>query len=229
MYKAQIEFNWDNDFLKQHIKPALFLGLTDLLNQIRTKGDTLVLGWLSNSYTVGLYNRGYAFPHHASNFIQAVLQPLLIPKLADKSLEIGKKQFYISIFSAALLHISLFWIFKFVIHRFWLDSWEDLIYLLPIFILWGWASLLSGWHETILKSKQCNIYVFIRQSILALITILAILLYYSDFNFMISILSVSQALLIVIEGYIIYNHDFRLSFAELLATVLVCSGFLLYL
>ena len=96
LYKAPIEFHWDNMFLINHLKPSLLLGLNDLLTQFRTKCDTLLLGWLSNPYIIGLYNRGYAFPHHASNFIQSIIQPLLIPQLANKSFKIEKKIVYLT-------------------------------------------------------------------------------------------------------------------------------------
>jgi len=229
LYKAPIEFHWDSTYLKQHLKPSLLLGLNDLLTQFRTKGDTLLLGWVSNPYIVGLYNRGYAFPHHASNFIQAIVQPLLIPQLANKSFIIEKKQFLLTLFSSSFFLSLMFWAFKFILTEFWLDTWSDLIYLLPVFILWAWSSLLSGWHETLLKSNQKNRCVLIRQSALTLVTLLLILFLYSDFKALVVSISLVQMFFILIEGIYIYEKKHSFVVAEFLASIIVSSGFLLYL
>jgi len=229
LYKAPIEFQWDISYLKEHLKPSLLLGLNDLLTQFRTKGDTLLLGWLTNSYIVGLYNRGYAFPHHASNFIQAIVQPLIVPQLATKSLIIEKKHFILTIFSSAFFLVIMFWLFNVILSEFWLETWADLINLLPVFILWAWSSLLSGWHETLLKSNQKNRCVLIRQSALTLVTLLLILFLYSDFKALVVSISLVQMFFILIEGIYIYEKKHSFVVAEFLASIIVSSGFLLYL
>jgi O-antigen/teichoic acid export membrane protein len=229
LYKAPIEFHWDNMFLINHLKPSLLLGLNDLLTQFRTKGDTLLLGWLSNPYIIGLYNRGYAFPHHASNFIQSIIQPLLIPQLANKSFKIEKKQFLLTIFSAASFLVAMFWVFNFILSKYWLETWTDLIFLLPVFILWAWGSLLSGWHETLLKSSHKNTYVLLRQSALTIVTLLLIIILYKDFRILVVSISLVQMVLILIEGVYIYEKRTIFVLGELTASLIVGSGLLLYL
>lgn len=221
---VKIQFNFD--FLKIHGKPAFFLGLSDGLQQLRSKLDSLLLAGLSSPTQLGLYNRAYALPHHANQFMQAVVQPIFIPHLAQKG-EINTRNLPFLMIFAAIITFLMNFILAWGIQSFWKPEWFSLIPLLPGFLLWALSNMILGWHETLLKSKQKNLYLVIRNSILTLITLLIISIFYADLVLLSKLIGLISATACFLESLVllkkIFDSDFRLPISELIALGIASS------
>lgn len=227
LYKAPIEFSWSSSFLSKHALESIKLGTSDLFSQIRIKGDTLLLSVLSSPLTVGLYNRGYALPHHASQFIQAVIQPIFIPAISNNELENHKKKTTIGILSISILFFIGYFGAKWIIQNFWIESWLPLIPLLPAFLIWGWISFLSGWHETFLKGKQENSWVIYRQLLLAVLTFIILLFLFDDLKKMVWTISLTKTVFCIVESYFVFEKSPSILLSELLGSALLLTPVLL--
>lgn len=221
-----VEIKLNFSFLKLHGKPAFFLGLADGLQQLRTKLDSLLLVGLSSPTQLALYNRAYAIPHHANQFMQAVVQPIFIPHLAQKGEFNTKSLPYLMIF-AAILTFLMNYILAWGIQSFWKPEWFSLIPLLPGFLLWAFTNMILGWHETLLKSKQKNLYLVIRNSILTLIILSSIFFFYADLVLLSKLIGLLSALACLVESFVLFKNvfdsDFRLPISELIALGIASS------
>src|SRR5690606_16114305 len=129
---------------------------------------------------VGLYNRGYALPHHTNQFIQAVIQPILVPRLTQKN-TINRHIVSIIILGIAVFFMILPPFLEFLIQAFWNSSWFSLIPFIPLFSFWAFLSLIGGIHETLLKGKRQNSWIFMRTLLLSISTLFAIFFFHNDF------------------------------------------------
>jgi hypothetical protein len=94
-------------------------------------------------------------------------------------------------------------------------------------MIWAWSALLSGWHETALKSKQFNSWLIIRQIGLTLFTIVSILVFYNQFMQMILILSFGKLIFVLSESYFVFDKRIKVFYIELICSLITITPILL--
>ena len=225
IFKQQIAQSFKLKPLLTHWRPSFFLGLNLSLTQIKNKADTLLLASLSGSVFVGLYNRGYALPHHASQFMQAIIEPLFIPDLAQRK-ELDFTRFPAFMLLSALTTIPFYYLLHLGITTFWLDAWSTLLPALPFFIIWGLSQLVLGVHETILKSRQLNSYLVFRQILSIGVIFTCIFLYHSDISQLSFLIASCLSVLCLFESFFIL---YRRLDSSIFVPISVCVAFSLLL
>ncbi len=190
---------------------TVYLFIHNGIHQIKQKADTLLLSVFVPASVVGLYNRGFSLPHQANQFIQSVIQPVVIPNWAKESKSSSSKILLFIGLSGCLLVISPFvlsWIFK----TFWKETWLDLISFLPLFCLWAWLSLMLGLNETRLKANGLNHLVLIRNLFLTVAGLMSILFLHVDFRSMLVALVGFHAIYLLGESFFKMRQQFELGF-----------------
>jgi hypothetical protein len=161
------------------------------------------------SVTIGLYNRGFSVPHQANQFIQSVIQPILIPYWARHPNQ-SKLKIALFITISGLLLLFSPPLLSWMITTFWQESWLELIPYLPLFCFWAWLILVLGLHETRLKSMGLNRMVLLRAIYLTATTLLSILFLHVDFRSMLTAIVGFHLIYLFIESLFIMRQQFEL-------------------
>jgi len=105
-----------------------------ITDQALRKVDSLILGWISGPFWLGVYNRGYGLSVQATHLVQGVFQPILLPEKKNYHHLVAE---ITSIVTAIILFIIAFgadwWI-----PLAWGEDWSALIPFMPLF---SWLAL----------------------------------------------------------------------------------------
>ncbi|TNE73586.1 hypothetical protein EP331_04080 [bacterium] len=197
------------DFISFINKNSAFLGINDFFQQLKQKADTLLLAQFSSTQLIGIYNRGYTLPHHAYQFIQAVIQPILIPKLSSHK-RINRYKLSLIIVSSAGFFLLIPPTLTAIISHFWRSDWQQLFPYLPFFTIWAFIMYVSGIHETLLKGNKKNGWLVIRNGITVIITLSCIAFFHTDLFEMLAYIVLFQSIFLLGESTIKIRELFEL-------------------